>query len=192
MFQGSSTWNQYFFLWLNQIPLYVWTPFCLSIHQLVVVWASTFCCCEQCCYEHLCSSLNMLFQLFCMYAQECWIIQWTCYFSSSACTPRSVGLCSDSTFNSLRSCPSVSHSGGTILFTPGNACLLWTSTHCIACVTSELMTLYIYLKVSGNSLAVQWLKLCTSTAGGLDSIPGQGTKIMKAVQCGQKEKFLRE
>lgn len=117
---------------------------------------------------------------------------WTCYFSSSACTPRSVGLCSDSTFNSLRSCPSVSHSGGTILFTPGNACLLWTSTHCIACVTSELMTLYIYLKVSGNSLAVQWLKLCTSTAGGLDSIPGQGTKIMKAVQCGQKEKFLRE
>ena len=29
----------------------------------------------------------------------------------------------------------------------------------------------------GNSLAVQWLGLCTFTAGGMDSIPGQGTKI---------------
>ena len=27
----------------------------------------------------------------------------------------------------------------------------------------------------GNSLAVQWLGLCTSTGGGTISIPGQGT-----------------
>ena len=29
----------------------------------------------------------------------------------------------------------------------------------------------------GTSLAVQWLRLCTSTAEGTSSIPGQGTKI---------------
>ena len=117
---------------------------------------------------------------------------WTCYFDSSAYTPRSVGLNSNSMFNLLRNCQTVSHSGSTILFTSSNAWLFWRSTYCIAWLTRELMTLYIYLKVSGNSLVVQWLKLCTSMAGGLDSIPGQGTKILKAVQCGQKEKFLRE
>ena len=31
----------------------------------------------------------------------------------------------------------------------------------------------------------QW-SLCASTAGGMGSIPGGGTKILKAVQCGQK------
>ena len=30
----------------------------------------------------------------------------------------------------------------------------------------------------GTSLAVQWLRLCASTAGGTGSIPGQGTKIL--------------
>ena len=38
-----------------------------------------------------------------------------------------------------------------------------------------------------TSLAVQWLRLCTSTAGVKSSIPDQGTKILSAVQCGQKE-----
>ena len=38
------------------------------------------------------------------------------------------------------------------------------------------------------SLAVQWLRLCTSTAGGTGSIPGRGTKIPHAAQCSQKEK----
>ena len=28
----------------------------------------------------------------------------------------------------------------------------------------------------GISLAVQWLRLCTPSAGGQDSIPGQGTR----------------
>ena len=42
----------------------------------------------------------------------------------------------------------------------------------------------------GNSLAVQWLGLCAFTAAGLDSIPGQGTKIPLALWCGQiKKKF---
>ena len=32
----------------------------------------------------------------------------------------------------------------------------------------------------GTSLAVQWLRLCTPNAGGMGSIPGQGTKIPHA------------
>ena len=35
---------------------------------------------------------------------------------------------------------------------------------------------------------VQWLGLCTSTAGGMDSIPGWRTKIPHAVRCGQEKK----
>ena len=35
---------------------------------------------------------------------------------------------------------------------------------------------------------VQWLRLCTSTAGGMGSIPGQGTKTPHAVQKDQKKK----
>ena len=33
---------------------------------------------------------------------------------------------------------------------------------------------------------VQWLRLRASTAGGAVSIPGRGTKIPNATQCGQK------
>ena len=33
----------------------------------------------------------------------------------------------------------------------------------------------------GSSLAVQWLGLCASTAGGMNLIPGQGTKTPHAV-----------
>ena len=40
-----------------------------------------------------------------------------------------------------------------------------------------------------NSLAVQWLGLCTSIAGCMGSIPGQGTKIPQASPCGQKRKI---
>ena len=35
---------------------------------------------------------------------------------------------------------------------------------------------------------VQWLRLSTSYAGGVGSIPGQGTKIPYAAQCGKKKK----
>ena len=43
----------------------------------------------------------------------------------------------------------------------------------------------------GNSLAVQWLELCTFTAKGLSSIPGQGTKILQAMWYSFKEKGVK-
>ena len=43
-------------------------------------------------------------------------------------------------------------------------------------------------KQDGTSLAVQWLGLGASTAGGPGSIPGQGTKIPQAARRGQKNK----
>ena len=39
----------------------------------------------------------------------------------------------------------------------------------------------------GISLAVQWLTLHASTAGGVGSIPGQGTKIPHALWHGQND-----
>ena len=40
---------------------------------------------------------------------------------------------------------------------------------------------------AGTSLAVQWLRLCASTVAGMGSIPGQGTKIPRAMHVhGQK------
>ena len=41
-----------------------------------------------------------------------------------------------------------------------------------------------------NSLAVQWLELGTSTAGGLGSTPGQGTEVLQAAWYGRKIKLL--
>ena len=41
---------------------------------------------------------------------------------------------------------------------------------------------------SGTFPVVQWLRLHASTAGGVGSIPGQGTKILHTVQHGQKKK----
>ena len=38
------------------------------------------------------------------------------------------------------------------------------------------------------SLAVQWLVLHASTTGDMGSTPGQGTKILNAMQHGQKNK----
>ena len=40
------------------------------------------------------------------------------------------------------------------------------------------------------SLAIQWLRFCTSKAGDAGSIPGQGTKISHAGQHGQEKKKL--
>ena len=39
----------------------------------------------------------------------------------------------------------------------------------------------------GTSLVVQWLRLHAPSAGGTDSIPGQGTKILHATWRGQKK-----
>ena len=44
----------------------------------------------------------------------------------------------------------------------------------------------------GNSLAVQWLELQASTAGGMGSVPDVRTKIPQAAQCGQKtENYIK-
>ena len=42
----------------------------------------------------------------------------------------------------------------------------------------------------GTSLVVQWLRLCTSIAGGMGTNPGQGTKIPHASRYGQKKKKI--
>jgi len=39
-----------------------------------------------------------------------------------------------------------------------------------------------------NLVVVQWLRLDVSTAGGISSIPGWGTKILHASRFGKKEK----
>ena len=39
---------------------------------------------------------------------------------------------------------------------------------------------------SWTSLAMQWLRLCISTAGGKGSVPGQGTKIPHATSAAKK------
>ena len=51
------------------------------------------------------------------------------------------------------------------------------------CWGSSADTRFSVLK-KGKSLATQWLRLQTSTTGGAGSIPGQGTKILHATQCG--------
>ena len=54
----------------------------------------------------------------------------------------------------------------------------------------EIFLIYSSLNSSllGDSLAVQWLGVRTSTTGGTGSIPGQGTKIPQATPLGQKKK----
>ena len=42
---------------------------------------------------------------------------------------------------------------------------------------------------SGTSLVIQWLRLCTSTTGGMGSIPGRGIKILHAVWGSKKLKL---
>ena len=54
----------------------------------------------------------------------------------------------------------------------------------------ELRIQYLLLKIffSGIFWLLQWFILQTSSAGGVGSIPGQGTKIPRALQYSQ-EKF---
>ena len=44
--------------------------------------------------------------------------------------------------------------------------------------------------MTGTSLGVQWIKLCTSNVGGVGSVPGLGTKIH--MQCGMARKLKKE
>ena len=55
--------------------------------------------------------------------------------------------------------------------------------------TTKLYTFFNFKKyIIGNFLVVQWLGLCAFTAKGPDSVPGRGTKILQASQCGQEKK----
>ena len=63
---------------------------------------------------------------------------------------------------------------------------------------SEIYLTYFYIQnvdiaaiqesVRWTSLVVQWLRLGASIAGGMDSIPGWGTKIPHSTWCSQKKK----
>ena len=43
-------------------------------------------------------------------------------------------------------------------------------------------------KSTGTSLAILWLRLHASNAGGMGSIPGRGNKIPQATQHGKKKR----
>ena len=43
-------------------------------------------------------------------------------------------------------------------------------------------------QLSGTSLAVQWLRICTFTVGVVGSVPGWGIRIANAMLCGQINK----
>ena len=58
------------------------------------------------------------------------------------------------------------------------------------CLDSDYMSRALYTALlkphQGISLIVQWLRLCATNAGGLGSIPGQGTRshtLQLRVQC---------
>ena len=56
--------------------------------------------------------------------------------------------------------------------------------------TKTKIQTFINYRTTGTFLEVQWLRLCVSTAGGLGSIPGRGTKTPHAAWCGQKKKKI--
>ena len=62
-------------------------------------------------------------------------------------------------------------------------------SHCDVWVSSlpPVPLEYIYL---GNSLEVQWLGLRASTAGGMGSIPGQGTRISRGMAKKRKKNIF--
>ena len=66
--------------------------------------------------------------------------------------------------------------------------LLLLVTTKIKCISDSPVVTTKIKCIRGNSLAVQWLGLCASAAGGTGLIPGRGTKIPHAVQHGQKKK----
>ena len=67
---------------------------------------------------------------------------------------------------------------------------MWPTGAQLPWKTSEqLCRTHLRIVPLGTSLAVQWLRLCTFTAVGLGSVPGQGTKIPHATWCGQKNKI---
>ena len=62
---------------------------------------------------------------------------------------------------------------------------------CFLFITCSQPWLYFRTPREGTSLAGQWLRIHASTAGGVGSIPGRGTKILHASWCRQKIKERR-
>ena len=55
-----------------------------------------------------------------------------------------------------------------------------------AMAVQQITTKWLKQHPIGTSLVVQWLRLCTSTAGAAGSIPRQGTKILHSVPPSKK------
>ena len=62
-------------------------------------------------------------------------------------------------------------------------------SHTYTCIHQEKV--YSFKNILGTSLAVQWLRLHTSDAGGMGLISSAGTKIPHAMWCGQKKINLK-
>ena len=63
--------------------------------------------------------------------------------------------------------------------------------HCFLYLKSLSFTcILVYYERCGNSLAVQWLRLCVLNAEGPGSIPGQGTKVSQTGKLSQKKKAM--
>ena len=62
------------------------------------------------------------------------------------------------------------------------------SAECYCILCAFLLVILLFKMASGTSLVVQRLRFCASTAGGMGSIPGGGTKIPHVGQHGQKKK----
>ena len=59
---------------------------------------------------------------------------------------------------------------------------------CVRVVAEKKINRQLRYNLIGNSLVLQWLGLCTFTAEGAGSIPGQGTKIPQAAVYQKKKK----
>ena len=65
----------------------------------------------------------------------------------------------------------------------------WINTFALLGKGNVHFSWFPYFKTRGTSLEVQWLGLRAFTAGGMDLIPGQGTKIPHAVRHSQIKKL---
>ena len=70
--------------------------------------------------------------------------------------------------------------------------LKYTDSLTILCLLPVYNLHVMRCQRTGTSLVVQWLRLCAPNAGGMGSIPGQGTRILYTSPRGQKKKRERE
>ena len=64
----------------------------------------------------------------------------------------------------------------------------WTKSRGQGLASPTVVAVYNF---QGDSPVVQWLGLCNSTAGGTGLNPGQGTRILHAMWCSQKNKNIK-